>query len=181
MSWSVRELEFNFLCSRYCDDIYRFARSILGNGADAEDATQEVLLRIWRNLPKVHLFQSRAWIMQMTRNFCLDLMRRRSSRSSFVLQSDEILNDHPDVSAAHPGQSADAEFLRGQITSALMKLPELHRSVFILYEINGLRYHEIARSLSLPINSVKVYLSRARQKLKQLLTDHESCLSLSID
>jgi len=177
----IRELEFNFLCRRHCDEIYRFARSFLGNSADAEDATQEVLLRLWKCLPKVHLFHSRAWIMQMTRNYCLDQIRRRSRGVIQAWQSEEVLQDQPDALAPDPGMQADATLIRTHINSALAKLPELHRSVFILYEVNGLRYHEIARTLSLPLNSVKVYLSRARHKLKQLLTAPASCLNQYIE
>lgn len=177
----IRELEFDYLCHRHCDEIYRFARSLLGNGADAEDATQEVLLRIWKNLPKVQLFHARAWIMQMTRNYCLDQIRRRSHPIARATTSDEDLGEHPDALAMHPGQEVDAGLLRMQISNALAKLPEVHRSVFVLYEINGLRYQEIARSLALPLNSVKVYLMRARQKLKELLNNHESCLNQFTD
>src|SRR5262245_18991555 len=73
--WMIRELEFNYLCRRYCDDVFRFAQALLGNNTDAEDATQEVLLRVWKHLPKVTLFHARGWIMQMTRNYCLDMRR----------------------------------------------------------------------------------------------------------
>ena len=45
----IRELEFKILCERHSDQIYRYARSLLANQADAEDATQEVLLRLWRH------------------------------------------------------------------------------------------------------------------------------------
>jgi len=177
----IRELEFNYLCRRHCDEIFRFARSLLGNNADAEDATQEVLVRIWKNLPKVRLFNSRAWIMQMTRNYCLDMLRRRACRATQAVENQDILNEHPDALAPDPVQGADASFLRTQISRALDKLPELHRSVFILYEVNGLRYHEIASTLSLPLNSVRVYLLRARTKLKEHLTAKESCLNHFIE
>jgi RNA polymerase sigma-70 factor (ECF subfamily) len=177
----LRELEFNFLCRRYSDSIYRFACTMLRNDADAQDATQEVLLRIWRSLPTVRLYHRRAWVMKLTRNCCLDIIRRRSSRSFPILQDDESLREHPDDGAAQPGQGMDSEFLRGRLSAALDKLPELHRSVFILYEVNELRYHEIAETLSMPVNHVKVCLWRARKKLKNLLTRHESCLSHYID
>lgn len=60
----VRELQFRLLCHRHCDDIYRYARSLLRNTADAEDATQEVLLRLWQNLSTTRFSNVRAWLLR---------------------------------------------------------------------------------------------------------------------
>ncbi|MDA1276460.1 MAG: RNA polymerase sigma factor [Verrucomicrobia bacterium] len=86
----IREVEFKILCRRHSDEIYRYAKALLGNGADAEDATQEVLLRLWGSLPKVNLFNTRAWILRTTRNYCLDQIRKRSNRFTPALVDDEI-------------------------------------------------------------------------------------------
>lgn len=171
----IRELEFKVLCQRHSDEIYRFARSLLANDADAEDATQEVLLRLWNHLPKMYPFNLRAWLMQTTRCYCLDQIRRRTNRAAPMLLDDEILDDRPDELAADPSHAADANIRLEQARSLLLKLPENLRSVFVLYEVNGLRYREIAEALEMPINSVKVYLSRARERLSQLVTEEEPC------
>lgn len=169
----IRELEFKALCQRYCDDVYRYARGLLGNEADAEDATQEVLLRLWDNLPKVRLFRARAWMLQTTRYYCLDQIRRRSNPSTPLLVESELLDAHPDDLASDPSDAADSSFRLEQARAALLGLPENLRSVFVLYEVNGLRYREIAETLGIPINSVKVYLSRARAKLSKLIMKEE--------
>ena len=78
----IRELEFQVLSQRHCDEIYRFALGLLGNPADAEDATQEALLRLWNHLPRLNLFNIRGWLFQTTRNYCLDQIRRRSRAAS---------------------------------------------------------------------------------------------------
>jgi RNA polymerase sigma-70 factor (ECF subfamily) len=165
----IRELEFKLLCHRHCDEIYRYARSLTGNTQDAEDATQEVLLRLWRSLPNARLFNARAWLLRTTRNYCLDQIRKRSYSSAPIRADAEILNEHPDECAADPGVAADHHSVRQHISAALQELPETLRSVFVLYEVNGLRYREIAETLDIPINSVKVYLLRARKKLQQRL------------
>lgn len=170
----LREIEFKILCRRHADDIFRYARSLLGNAADAEDATQEVLLRVWNNLPKVTLFNARAWILRTTRNHCLDQIRRRSNQNAAIAVGDDMFDEHPDDDALEPGASLDSEDLRERIDAALQRLPENHRSVFILYEVNGLPYREIASTLDLPVNTVKVHLSRARERLKQLLSDQKT-------
>jgi RNA polymerase sigma-70 factor, ECF subfamily len=74
-----------------------------------------------------------------------------------------------DEGCGDPSRAADLDQLRNRMDAALQTLPELVRTVFILYEINGLRYRQIAEQLEIPLNSVKVHLLRARRKLQELL------------
>jgi RNA polymerase sigma-70 factor (ECF subfamily) len=173
----IRELEFQVLSQRHCDEIYRYALGLLGNRADAEDAAQEALLRLWNHLPRLNLFNIRAWLFQTTRNYCLDQLRRRSrtaSLNSVGVDSDEILEEWPDDLAVDPSFAADSTLQLEQARRALLKLPEALRSVFVLYEANGLRYREIAAALGMPVNTVKVNLLRARQKLSKLIHKEDS-------
>jgi RNA polymerase sigma factor (sigma-70 family) len=171
----IRELEFKVLCQRHSDDIYRFAHSLLANQADAEDATQEVLLRLWNHLPKMYPFNLRAWLLRVTRCYCLDEIRHRTNRATPMLATDEVLEAQPDELAVDPSLAADSSFRLEQARNLLRKLPDNLRSVFVLYEVNGLRYREIAEVLGIPINSVKVYLSRARERLAKLVAEEELC------
>ena len=168
----IREREFQVLSQRHCDEIYRYALGLLGNQADAEDATQEALLRLWNHLPRLNLFKIRAWLFQVTRNYCLDQIRRRSH--AFSPDPEEVLEQWPDDLAVDPSFAADSSFQLEQARKALLKLPEALRSVFLLYEVNGLRYREIATALGMPVNTVKVNLLRAREKLSRLIHKEES-------
>jgi len=173
----LREREFQVLRQRHCDEIYRYALGLLGNQADAEDATQEALLRLWNHLPRLNLFNIRGWLFQTTRNYCLDQLRRRSHAANpngAGADPSEILEDWPDDLAVDPSFAADSSIQLEQARQALLKLPEMLRSVFVLYEVNGLRYREIAATLGMPINTVKVNLLRARQKLSRLIHKEES-------
>jgi len=163
----IRELEFQLLCQRHRDEIYRYARGLLGNQADAEDATQEALLRLWTHLPRINLFSLRAWLFRTTRNYCLDLIRRRLNTASMPTPEED--EDWPDDRAVDPSAAADSSFRLEQARRLLLKLPEAFRSVFILYEVNGMRYREIADVLGMPINTVKVNLLRARERLSRLM------------
>ena len=174
----IRELEFKILCQRHGDDIYRYARSLLANEADAEDATQEVLLRLWNHLPSLNLFNIRSWLLQTTRCYCLDQIRRKTNRAAPVAVDEESLAELPDELAVNPSHAADSTLRLEQARAALFQLPENLRSVFILYEVNGLRYREIAKTMGIPINSVKVYLLRARKKLTELITEEEPCTKI---
>jgi RNA polymerase sigma-70 factor (ECF subfamily) len=171
----IRELEFKILCERHSDEIYRYARALLSNQSDAEDATQEVLLRLWRRLPRLNPFNLRAWLSQTTRCYCLDQIRRRSNPATPLPLEDGVLEDQPDELAVNPSLAADSRLRLEQARQALLKLPENLRSVFVLYEVNGLRYREIATTLGIPINSVKVYLSRARERLSNLTIRETPC------
>lgn len=177
----IREVEFRILCQRHSDDIYRFARSLLGNQADAEDATQEVLLRLWNHLPKMYPFNLRAWLLRTTRCYCLDQIRRRNNRAAPVPVDEEMLAAQPDELAVDPSAAADSSLRLEQARALLLKLPENLRSVFVLYEVNGLRYREIAEILEMPINSVKVYLLRARERLANLVNEEELCKKICHD
>jgi RNA polymerase sigma-70 factor (ECF subfamily) len=169
----IREIEFQLLCRRHSDEIYRYARGLLGNQADAEDATQEALLRLWNHLPTLNPFGSRAWLFRTIRNYCLDQIRRRSKAPTHPIE-DEVAENYPDAVAVDPSRAADSHFQLEQAERLLLKLPESLRSVFVLYEVNGLRYREIADVLCIPINSVKTNLLRARAKLSKLIPKEES-------
>ena len=91
-----------------------------------------------------------------------------------MLIDDYILDDRPDELAVNPSLAADSSLRLEQAHHALLKLPENLRSAFVLYEVNGLRYREIAQTLGIPINTVKVHLSRARERLSKLINREES-------
>ena len=169
----IRELEFKILCERHRDDIYRYARSLLANQADAEDATQEVLLRLWNHLPRIIPFNMRGWLLRTTRNYCLGEIRHRSNRNAPMLMDDDILQERPDELAVNPSLAADSSLRLEQARRALLKLPENLRSAYVLYEVNGLRYREIAETLGIPINTVKIHIARARERLSKLIKKEE--------
>jgi len=171
----IRELEFQLLCRRHRDEIYRYACSLLRNQPDAEDATQEALLRLWKHLPRINLLSTRAWLFRTTRNYCLDQIRRRSN--GVEVMDEHVWEDCPDDSAVNPGAAADSNCRLEQARRLLLKLPESWRSVFVLYEVNGLRYREIAEVLGIPLNTVKVNLLRAREKLSKFSLKEESWMT----
>jgi RNA polymerase sigma factor (sigma-70 family) len=173
----IRELEFRVLCHRHRDEIYRYAHALLANRADAEDAAQEVLLRLWNHLPTMNPFNIRAWLLRTTRHYCLDQIRRRSNRTAPLLMSDEALDDRPDEFAVNPSCAADSSLRLEVARQALLKLPEKLRSVFVLYEVNGLRYREIAETLEIPINTVNYRRRTMDENLQRLVRElrEETC------
>ena len=170
----IRELKFSILTKRHADEIYRFVKGMLGDAMEAEDATQEVFLRLWKHLSSVQLLSSRAWLYRTARNHCIDIQRRRQAAHSPVYLDHESLPDLGTKDYEDPSRIADNAALKQTIDTAVSELPEKLKSVFLLYEVNGLRYREIAETLNIPTNSVKVYLSRARTKLQERLKEHHT-------
>lgn len=164
------------LVRRHADLAYRVALRVTGTPADADDAAQEALVSLWRHGADVPVDRQRAWVARVARNAALDLVRRRSVRPQPLLS-----DDAPEPSCAEPLPDAWAEAadVRRELTAALDTLGEPFRSLVVLRDVEGLSYDEIAEALSLPMTTVKVYLHRARTRLRASLTASAPDLVLS--
>jgi RNA polymerase sigma-70 factor (ECF subfamily) len=163
---------FKKLVAHHRDTVYTFAYYHLGNREEAEDATQEVLIKLWRNMDKIAADKAPLWIRRVTRNTCIDVMRARrayrmrvvsGSRSADVLQY------------ASPGPSphtaAEASEFRDRIRHALASISEPYRSIVILREIEDMKYEQIGEMMEMPLNTVKAYLHRGRRMLRDRLQE----------
>jgi len=153
------------LLTRYQKRVYAFARTIIACDAEAADVTQEVLLKVWRSGGNVPEDKQQAWIYRVTRNACLDSLRKRQSRRQWS-EASARLEDQP-----ANGLAPDAELMQGDLRecleNAISRLDEPFRSLVVLRDLHDLTYDEIAETLELPLTSVKVYLHRARRKLRE--------------
>jgi RNA polymerase sigma-70 factor (ECF subfamily) len=165
---------FKTLVNRYKNKIFSYALFMTKNRMDAEDVTQDVLMRLWNNMGKFKLPAAGAWIMKTTHNLCIDYLRKQQlakQRSVFLDEDfeekimDNGKENRPEIITE---QSINTE----KIKEAIQKLPENLKSIFVLYEIEGFKYREISQILDIPLNSVKVYLLRARKKLQEELKDY---------
>jgi RNA polymerase sigma factor (sigma-70 family) len=150
--------------------IYTFAYYHLGNPEEAEDVTQEVLVKMWQHWNTIDSGSLAAWLTRVTRNGCIDAIRKRTRYRAMVVPEESV---EAVVQTAAAGSSQDAvldklEF-RFELEKALTTLQEPHRSIVILREIQGLKYEEIGEALDLPLGTVKVYLHRARRMLRTCL------------
>lgn len=141
---------------------------MLRNKLDADDVTQEVMIRTWNNIDKFNFDAAKSWIMKTTHNLCLDYLRRRKLESQREYVIDETSKErlHDNDRLKNPEVSAIREMLKARIHDAMERLPENLKTIFVMYEIQGLKYKEISEILNIPLNSVKVYLLRARKKLQ---------------
>jgi RNA polymerase sigma factor (sigma-70 family) len=115
----IRELQFKFITQRYADEIYRYAKGLLGDPTEAEDAVQEVLLRFWQNLAEVQITKSRAWLYRTTRNHCIDLLRQRKAINHPLYLDDDQLSDVVEEDQIDPSRQADLETIKTTVESAI--------------------------------------------------------------
>ena len=149
---------------------------MLRNSMDADDVTQEILIRLWKNLDNFNLNAAGSYIMRMTHNLCIDYLRRRNISVNREIEIDNVFEETyqntDDVN--NPENIITKENINKKINEAIDNLPENLKSIFIMYQMQGMKYKEISTVLDIPINSVKVYLMRARIKLQKELKEFKN-------
>jgi RNA polymerase sigma-70 factor (ECF subfamily) len=161
---------------QYQDRVFGFAQYFMKNREAAQDVTQDVLIRFWEHHEDVDEDRALGWLLRVTRNACIDALRKRKTRRNAVTVDTEGL-DRATSTRTAPDAEAEAADFRDHLEEALDHVDEPYRSVIILREIQNLKYREISEALDMPMNTVKVYVHRGRKKLrKQLaeLIEHET-------
>ena len=168
-------IRYRILFKQYKNKIYNYALYILKDDVDADDVTQEVLIKIWKNMGQFNLNAAKVWIMKTTHNLCLDYLRRRKKfdERKYKINDDQEINLVDMTPSNYPDYRANFINIDEKIKKAIEKLPEVLNSIFVLYEVEGFKYKEISNILNIPLNNVKVYLLRARRKLQEELKDYE--------
>ncbi len=168
---------FAQLVNTYSDRIYNLALRILRKKEDAEDVLQETFLTV---LEKLNTFDGRSsfftWIYRIATN--ASLMRLRKKKVVF-----QELNDHSDFQenvesrvfidwTQDPAANVFTGEVKSKIDEAINKLSDIYRSVFVLRDIEGLSIKETSAILGITEENVKIRLRRARQFLRDYLSDY---------
>lgn len=162
--------EFRRLADEHGGRIYTLALYLLGRREDAEDVTQEVLVRLWRHRDRIDPTRTRAWVAQVTRNLVIDVARARRQRAGVFAESADAEAAAVEVALdAHSDREAINGELRTALEGAIARLDEPYRSILVMREIQDCSYQEIANALSMPLGTVKVYLHRARRRVRETL------------
>jgi RNA polymerase sigma-70 factor (ECF subfamily) len=162
---------FEDTAQRYQRRVYSFARYLLSSREEAEDVTQEVLLRLWRHRQGVDEERLGSWLLRVTRNACYDLLRKRRSESAAGLATGLDDETAEGVASAEPDprSRAEATEFRQRLLAALAEIGEPYKSVVILREVQGLPHREIGEALGIPEVTVRVHLHRGRKRLREIL------------
>ena len=171
---------FEEVVSQQQRKVFSFAHYYLGNPEEAEDVTQEVFLKLWRNWQRIELARVRPWLLQVTRNACFDRLRQRRSASRvFLADTDQERLESSPARQSGPEAIAQRAAFRRHLTQALESLKEPYRSILILREIQGLRYRDIGEILDMPLNTVRVNIHRGRRLLREALAGRYDSVSMA--
>jgi RNA polymerase sigma-70 factor (ECF subfamily) len=157
---------FERLVMQHQDAAFNFARWMLRSREDAEDVTQEALLRAYRFFSGYHGGDARAWLLQIVRNSCYTWLEKNRA-ADLTTEFDESAHFS---ATATPEAAAVAANERERLGKALERLPARSREVLVLRELEGCSYKEIAAITSIPIGTVMSTLARARERLQRTLT-----------
>ncbi len=148
--------------------MYRYAFSILKSEEHAHDVVQECLTKIWEGRKKLEEIRNHeAWVMRITRNQCYDWVKTNSH--NYLME-----NENNRVETVEADHEMLAQDYQKWLDIVLSGIPDKHREVFHLREIEGMSYVEIAESLDMEISDVKVCLHRARLKVRSQIQKIEA-------
>jgi len=147
----------------YQDQAWSLARYLLKDASEAEDATQDAFIKLWHHRESIDPERIRPWLMKVTRNGCLDRLRRRKPETELTEVS--AIEQHGPQAGAEQGELG--RFLQ----AAIQRLKEPYRTLVVLRDIQQHSYDEVAGATELTLSQVKVYLHRARKQLREQLAE----------
>jgi len=154
------ELSFERLYETYRGRVFSTAYRMLSNRADAEDVTQDIFVKVFKKLGSFRGESAvSTWIYRIAINACLDFRRRRRLRQAVSLDDGMEVGSTP-LSVTR------------LIESALPRMAEGYRQVFILHDIQGLKHEEIGKILGITDGASKSQLHRARAFLRRELSPY---------
>jgi len=145
--------------------VFSFCAHMLGDRDLAADVTQDVFIKLWENDAKMDASRVLGWLLKVARNACIDQIRKRKVRFA-VTESSDFSLDSMSSDTSLPDEIASNALFDVRLKAALQSIGEPFQSIIILREMQDYKYEEISEMLDLPLNTVKVYLHRARKALR---------------
>ena len=154
---------YNEWVDRFADGIFRFALKNTRDSEQAKDLVQDAFEKLWIKKDQIDASKAKAYLFQIVSNALIDRARRVKLNAAFreQLSSNDSLVFNESVD------------LKKTLEDAVAKLPDIQRHVILLRDYEGYSYEEIGAITSLSEQQVKVYIFRARQKLRSMLVNPE--------
>lgn len=144
------------------DKLFRFAKTMLRNHEDAEDALQEVYIKLWGNKEIIEDLKSpEAYAMKVMKNFCLDKLKSRKNKHMVEIKEPEIGSEN-----ITPFSMVSFDSLKDLMLKLFSTLPEQQRIIIHMRDIEHYSYDEIEEVTGMNVNAIRVNLSRARKNVK---------------
>mgnify|MGYP001822034991 FL=1 len=173
---------FRELYDKYHRRAFAVAVGVVKNQDDALDAVQEAFVKVHKNIDKFQGTSSfYTWLYRIVMNASIDHVRKKSRRKSLdfdeyaLHEQSAVAGDGalvPNITDANPGKAALRRELGSAIQGALAELPEHHRAVIVLREIEGMSYEQMADTLEVPKGTVMSRLFHARKKMQAALAPY---------
>jgi RNA polymerase sigma factor (sigma-70 family) len=165
----MTQAEFLNIVMPFKDKVFRLAKRLLVSQEEAEDATQEILIKLWNNKQKMQDYRNvEAFSMTMTKNFCLDRLKSKHAQNLKIVHSN--YQDH-NVSLQKQVELNDSV---DWVSKIMEELPEQQKIILQLRDIEQYEFSEIAKMLDINETAIRVSLSRARKTLREKLTKTHS-------
>lgn len=159
----MRQDEFMTVVLPFKDKLYRLAKRYLVSSEEAEDAVQEVLLKLWKGRSRMQNYKNpEAFAMTMTKNYCLDRLKSKQASNLKIVHSNYQNSDNLQKQV----ELSDEMQL---VFKAMESLPEKQRVVMQLRDIEQFEFHEISEMLEINETAIRVNLSRARKTVREEL------------
>ncbi|MBK7445409.1 MAG: sigma-70 family RNA polymerase sigma factor [Ignavibacteria bacterium] len=155
---------------RYKDRLVNFLYRFTGNRETAEDISQETFLKLYKNKDKYsEIAKFSTWLYTIALNEARSNFRKEKKHSAVSI-NDFYEDNHNDYQIRsddyNPEEDANAETESFYIQKAINSLNEIHREIIVLRDIEELDYEEIAKTLDIPLGTVRSRINRARESLK---------------
>jgi RNA polymerase sigma-70 factor (ECF subfamily) len=160
------------LYDRFGPLVFKAARQSLPSRAEAEDAVQEVFVRLWRTADRFDPRRAKlvTWVMLITRRHLIDRLRRRGARvEAGTLEAEPAMSDDAAARGDPRGEARVSDEQRQWLRDKLSDLPELQRSVIERTYLQGFTLREVSEQLNAPLGTVKSALSRGLMRLRDRL------------
>ena len=155
----MKKHEYNFVIDELSAQLYRYAFHFLRNQEDAKDIIQDVFEKMWLNRKTIDLETVKPWLYRCTHNAMVNFIAKKS-RTSYMSNQELPKTTSP----------FDSSFESMQVVDRMVSiLPPTQKSIILLRDIEGYTYKDIGLILDLSASQVKVYLFRARMKIKKQL------------
>lgn len=165
----MKQVEFLTIVMPFKDKLFRLAKRLLVSTEEAEDATQEILLKLWAKNNTMEKYNNvEAFAMTMTKNFCLDRLKSKQAGNLKLVHS-----NYKDENTSLQKQVEASDSVTW-VEKIMEELPEQQKLVLQLRDVEEYDYDEIAEMLGMQPTAIRVALSRARKTVREKLLEKHS-------
>ena len=162
----MTQVEFLKMVEPFKDKVFRLAKRLLVSREEAEDATQEILIKLWNNKNQIERYRNiEAFSMTMTKNLCFDKLKSKHSQNLKIIHNNYKDNHITLQNEIELKNSVD------WVAKLMEDLPDQQKIVMQLRDIEQYDFAEISKMLDMNETAIRVSLSRARKTIREKLTN----------